>query len=78
MGALRLHPESSRMNADAIVNRGEIANRICVGAQMLSEMANLNGMVLTIETTPKQPLSMGNYSITVSIRPSHETYRRES
>jgi hypothetical protein len=66
------------MNADAIVNRGEIANRICAAAQMLSEMANLNGMVLTIETTPKQPLSMGNYTIVVGLRPSHEAYRSMS
>ena len=66
------------MNPMLLVNVEELANRLAVSAQMLSEIANLNGLVLTIETTPKVPLSMGNYTITVSIRPSRETYRSES
>ena len=66
------------MNPMQLVNVEELASRLAVSAQMLSEIANLNGLVLTIETTPKVPLSMGNYIITVSIRPSRETYRSES
>lgn len=54
------------------------AFRVASAARALSELANLSGLVLTVETKPAQPLAMGNYTITVDVRPSHEAYRELS
>jgi hypothetical protein len=55
-----------------------MAERIGAAAQALSELANLNGMVLTIECRPERPLAMGHYSIVIGVRPSHEAYRSQA
>lgn len=54
------------------------AHRIATAARAISELANLSGLVLTIETKPQQPLAMGNYTIVVNVRPSCEAYRSQS
>lgn len=46
-------------------------------AVALSTLAQLNGLIVTIETKPLEPLAMGNYSIEIQIRPSHAAYRGE-
>jgi hypothetical protein len=60
------------MNADQL----HAAQKIGDAARALSELANSAGLILTIETRPKAPLAMGNYTIVVGVRPSHEAYRR--
>lgn len=66
------------MTAEQLQNMETVAHRIATAARALSELANLAGLVLTIEARPKQPLAMGNYAIEVDVRPSHEAYRRLS
>lgn len=55
-----------------------VAEELGKAAVALSTLAQLNGMVVTIETKPLQPLAMGNYSIAIDIRPSHHAYRSAS
>lgn len=61
------------MNADQIF----AAQKIGDAARALSELANSAGLILTIETRPEAPLAMGNYTIVIGIRQSHEAYRSE-
>lgn len=63
------------MTADQLAHMERTANRIASAARTLSELANLSGLVLTIETSPKLPLAMGNYQIEVKVRLSHQAYR---
>jgi hypothetical protein len=55
-----------------------VADEIGKAAVALSTLAQLNGMVLTIDTKPLAPLAMGNYSIQIDIRLSHHAYRSAS
>lgn len=66
------------MTEEQLQSMEATARKIGDAARALSEMANLAGLVLTIETRPKAPLAMGNYTIVVTTRLSHEAYRRES
>lgn len=47
-------------------------------AKTLTDLAGLYGFVLTINTSPKQPLSMGNYEMQCELRVSHDVYRSAS
>ena len=47
-------------------------------AQGLTDLAGSYGLTLTITTSPKQPLAMGNYDMECEIRPSHAAYRSQS
>lgn len=49
-----------KVNLDAIRAR----------AESLVKLAKECDVVLTINTTPKQPLAMGNYDMTVEVRPA--------
>lgn len=51
------------------------ADKIADMAVALSELAQLNGLILTMQTYPIKPLAMGNYGINVDLRPSHAAYR---
>ena len=46
-------------------------------AGTLCDVANDYGLVLTISTTPRQPLAMGNYDMLISLSMSHAAYRSE-
>lgn len=46
------------------------ANIIYAKALELVNQAKREGVVLTIETQPKQPLAMGNHRMHVSVRPA--------
>ena len=47
-----------------------IESEIILGrASALVELAREFGMVLTIETKPRQPLAMGHYDMVVGLRP---------
>lgn len=48
------------------------ANIIYAKALELVNEAKREGVVLTIETQPKQPLAMGNYRMHVSVRVARE------
>lgn len=55
-----------------------IGEQIAKAAVALSTLAQLNGFIVTINTSPLQPLAMGNYQIDIEIRPSHQAYRSAS
>ena len=47
-------------------------------AATLVKLAYQNGLILTIETEALEPLAMGNYSMKISVRTSHQRYRGEA
>lgn len=50
---------------------------VAQAALALVALAYESGLVLTIETKPLAPLRMGNYDMTVSVRPSNDYYRNQ-
>ncbi len=46
-------------------------------AAALVEFARECGMVLTTETLPRQPLSMGHFDMVVGVRPARHLAKRE-
>lgn len=51
------------------------ADMIFDAAQELVLQAAQNGLILTIETAPKHPLAMGNYTQNINLRPHNKLYR---
>lgn len=51
------------------------AEIIYMRALSLVELARECGLVLTINTQPRHPLSMGNYDMHVDVRTSNKAYR---
>jgi len=47
-------------------------------ALQLVERARWHGVVLTIQTEPRQPLAMGNYSMVVDTRLTKEAHARSA
>ena len=44
-------------------------------AEKLVRLVQSYGMNLTIETSPREPLAMGNFDIVVTLRAANELYR---
>lgn len=57
------------MTIEEETNRDVIFRR----AVALVELARECGLVLTIETTPREPLAMGHYDMVVGVRPARNT-----
>lgn len=53
----------------------QVIDGLMKGAKLLTDLANSYGFVLTISTSPKQPLAMGNYEYECELRVSHDVYR---
>jgi len=53
-----------------VVGDQAASNVIYTKALELVQQAKREGVVLTIETEPKQPLAMGNYRMVVAVRPA--------
>lgn len=56
----------------------QVVDCLMKGAKLLTDLASSYGFVLTISTSPKQPLAMGNYKYECELRVSHDVYRSES
>jgi hypothetical protein len=51
------------------------AEEIGKAAMALHQLAQMAGLLVTINTKPLTPLAMGNYRIEIEIRPTHHAYR---
>lgn len=58
------------MSATTQLGSDEMLEAIRFRATQLAELARLSGVVLTISLEPRKPLSMGNYSMAVEVRPA--------
>lgn len=65
--ARRYQPKAPIMSPDT-----EMLEAIRFRATQLTELARMAGVVLTIHLEPRKPLSMGNHTMTVAVRPARQ------